>query len=303
MDEDKKVIFIACGQREEREKELGEKISALVESYDNLKPFLAEDTHSFNALTSEIFENLNRCSGFIAILHQREKYNENPKLCNSSLWINQEIAIAAFLSLRDKKDVPVRVFIESSNDINVKIEGVLQYIIVNSIQFSKDEEVIKMVKEWLDKTKFSSRKEASDYLLRGKRLIKILSGYTGDLHTYRLDLEIANIGAKSIRDIYIEFYFPKGIPINESSHMRFDKFEPKEAELWDFFGFKLKNNIDKILPGKSEQIYCFDFVVNHDVYFDGHTHKNMIWKIFADDMSPISDMVPLEGPWGEGINF
>lgn len=302
MNEYKKIIFIACGQRENREKELGKRIVALIESRGNFKPFLAEVAHSFNALTSEIFENLNHCVGFIAILHRREKIEES-NIFRSSVWINQEIAIASFLRLRDKRDIPVRIFIESKENTNVKTEGVLEYIMANSIPFSKDEEVVEKINEWMDKTIFPTKKIAEDYLLGSKSIIKLLPGDTGELHTYRLDLEIANMGVKTVKDISLDFYFPEGIPINESSTNKFVKFDPKGDELDNYYGFRLKNNISKILPGKSEQIYCFDFQVDHVVYHAGHTHKKLIWTIFADDMSPINGSAPLKGAKGEGINF
>lgn len=302
MTEDKKIIFIACGQRDSREKELGEKIASLTKSYDNLVPFLAEDTHSFDALTSEIFENLNRCVGFVAVLHAREKIDKN-NMFRSSLWINQEIGIAAYLNLRDKTNIPVRVFVESKQNVEVEIEGVLKYIMVNSVPFSSDEEVTEKIKEWLDNTEFATKKTSKDYLLGSKRIIKLLSGYTGDLHTYRLDFEIANTGEKTVKDISLEFYFPKGIPTSEINSRIFDKSEPIEKELHDYYRYRLKNNLEKILPGKSEHIYCFDFQVTHEVYFNGHTHKKVVWKIFADDMAPLTYSVPLEGSKGEGINF
>jgi len=303
MDADKKIIFIACGQRELREKDLGNKVFEVVRFHKNLEPFLAEDTHSFDGLTSKIFGNLEHCSGFIAILHQREDGAENPKFRNSSLWINQEIAIAAFLSFREKRDIPVRVFVETKGDVNVKVEGILKYIMANAIPFSSDEEVLEILKKWLDETKFSLREEDRDCVLASKRLIKLLPGYTGEKHTYRLDLEIANVGKKTARDVLCEVYFPFGIPRQEASIKYFDAFEPKDEDLQGYVGFKLKRAIDKILPGRTESVYCFDFIVNHDVYFDGHTHKNMLWRIFADNISPIHNLAPLEGAMGEGINF
>lgn len=302
MSEDKKIIFVACGQRNDKEKELGKKIAELIDSRGDFKPFLAEDTHSFNALTSEIFENLNNCAGFIAILHKRENIDTGNTF-RSSVWINQEIAILSFLRFRDKRDIPFRIFIESKEDANVRLEGVLEYIMANPIGFASDAEVIEQVKEWLNKTAFSTKKKSEDYLLASKRVIKLLPGYTGELHTYRLDFEIANIGNKTVKDISLEFYFPKGIPTSAISSKKFDLVDPKEKELNDYYGYGLKNHLDKILPGKSESIYCFDFQINHNVYFKGLTHKNIIWKIFAEDMEPITETTRLEGLEGEGVNF
>lgn len=302
MVEDKKIIFIACGQREDKEKKLGNEISVLVSSYKDLKPFLAEDTHSFEGLTAQIYNNLNKCSGFIAILHKRERCNKEDNFFRSSLWINQEIAIASFLVLRDKKDIPLRVFIESDENSNVKIEGVLEHIMVNPIPFAQDTEIIQTLKKWLGETKFSLSMEKEDYLLKSKRLITLLYGYTGDLHTYKLGFEIANMGEKTVRNISFEFYFPKGLSPQQVGS-GFERFEPKEKNLKDFFGFRYINEIDKIVPGKIKSVYCFDFIVNHDIYFKGYTHKTMSWKLYAEDMKPVEDTAPLEGPAGEGINF
>ena len=144
-----KLIFIACGQRTEKEKALGKEIEALVNSKDNLYAFLAESAHDLNSLTTNIFESLNKCSGFIAVMHKRDK-KENTNKFSSSVWINQEIAIASFLRHTQHRNILVLIFEETG----IQRKGVLEYLHANPISFTKDKEVLDEVRRWLENTQF-----------------------------------------------------------------------------------------------------------------------------------------------------
>ena len=70
-------------------------------------------------LSQNIFGALNRCSGFVAVMHNRgEVQTPNGKQVRASVWVEQEIAIAAFL--RQAQDRKLEVVVYLQNDIGEK---------------------------------------------------------------------------------------------------------------------------------------------------------------------------------------
>lgn len=134
----KDLVFIACGQSTPREKSLGLKVSALLRSH-SIPSFLAETANDLESLNSHIFKNLADCTGFIAILHKRDNGKHD-----TSVWINQEVAIAAYLRSIGKK-IPSLVLYEKGT----AIEGLIKYTIANPPTFKLDEDVLSRITEWI----------------------------------------------------------------------------------------------------------------------------------------------------------
>jgi hypothetical protein len=55
-----------------------------------------------------------------------------------SVWIEQEIAIAAFLTEVEGRDIPVLLYVQDG----ISLEGVRQQLHLNPVIFTKDEEVL-----------------------------------------------------------------------------------------------------------------------------------------------------------------
>jgi hypothetical protein len=131
------LFFIACGQLEDKEKALGKKIKELLESF-KINAFFAETENDLESLNSHIFQNLNKCVGFIGILHKRKGNHE------TSVWINQEVAIAAFINSSQRK-LPSLILYENG----IAEEGLIKYTIANPPRFVSDEEVLGYIKSWI----------------------------------------------------------------------------------------------------------------------------------------------------------
>lgn len=138
---DKKArVFISCGQIE-KEKDFGEK---LVKYFENrgFEAYFAENIHSFQALTENIFDSLKESEYFVGINSMREQTGNA-----GSVFVQQEIALASFLGL------PLVLFRQKG----IKLQGVSKYIIANSIEFSDVSEIItildKATSDWDTDTK------------------------------------------------------------------------------------------------------------------------------------------------------
>jgi hypothetical protein len=144
----KELVFVACGQSTEEEKALGVQVKDLLKRH-NIDSFLAETANDLESLNSHIFRNLSDCTGFIAILHKRDKGRYD-----TSVWINQEVGIAAYLRSTGR-EIPSFVLYEES----AIIEGLIKYTIANPPTFKSDEEVLSKIEEWIKRQNFAYREK------------------------------------------------------------------------------------------------------------------------------------------------
>jgi hypothetical protein len=135
----KPLVFISCGQYTDQEKALGKAIAAVVEELTPCEGYFAEDQNSLQGLTQHIFGALNRAAGFIAVMHHRGGVaTPSGKHIRGSVWVEQEIAIAAFLAQAQNRDVSVLVYIQKG----IEREGVRQQLRLKPVEFEREAEVL-----------------------------------------------------------------------------------------------------------------------------------------------------------------
>jgi len=122
-------VFISCGQRSNREKNIGKAVKQHF-TERGFETYLAESVHSSEALTENIFRFLEASEYFVFVDFRREEI-EGEKY-KGSLFVSQELAIAAFLKL------PGIGFVERG----VKREGISNYLIHNAIDFGDSAEIL-----------------------------------------------------------------------------------------------------------------------------------------------------------------
>lgn len=186
-----KFVFVACGQSNEQEKNLGIKVKTLLKDH-GVASFFAETANDLESLNSHIFKNLNSCLGFIAILHKRRKI-EGEDSHATSVWINQEVAIAAYLR-SNGKTVPSFVLYEEG----AAIEGLIKYTIANPPTFTSDEDVLSKIKSWVKTQRFEKSEAPPGFDIvideRRKRLGSSSGGGRADYYeiNYALFFKIRN---------------------------------------------------------------------------------------------------------------
>lgn len=157
----KKLIFVSCGQATDQEKTLGIAIKEVIDGTEGFEAYFAESVHDLDSLGRNIFEGLRRCSGGVAILHNRGKaFSRSGDYwgIRSSVWVNQELAILAYRQFFESTPVPVLAFIESE----VKLEGAMTALIVNPLPLSAVSDVVKAVRSWLKDVAAHASGPASD---------------------------------------------------------------------------------------------------------------------------------------------
>jgi len=140
------LVFISCGQWHPHEKDLGQKLLRAVNETAPLKGYFAEYQSSLSNLSRHIFEALDQCVALVAVMHERGRVaTPSGELTRASVWIEQEIAIAAFLTERLDRKIEIASYIKRG----VCLEGLRSQLILNPIEFDTEDEVLTHFKSLL----------------------------------------------------------------------------------------------------------------------------------------------------------
>ena len=138
-------VFISCGQQSDGEFALGQQLVQLVDYHTGLKGYFAQNQQSLDGVTFNIFQAIYHSAAFIAVMHRRDRIGTHPDVYRGSVWVEQEIAIAAFVVQVLGAQLPNRAFIQSG----IKREGVRGFIHLNATEFEESEVVLSEVEKWL----------------------------------------------------------------------------------------------------------------------------------------------------------
>jgi len=140
QDSARPLVFISCGQYTEKERQLGRDLATKVNQLTSYEGYFAENQNSLIGLSNHIFHALDKCAAFVAVMHHRGEVETlgGNKHSRGSVWIEQEIGIAAFLTATRKRDIPVVFYVQKG----IKREGVREQLKLNPIEFSEESQVL-----------------------------------------------------------------------------------------------------------------------------------------------------------------
>ncbi len=135
------IVFISCGQYSEHEIALGRRLANIVDT--ELKPckgYFADNQSSLEGLSKHILGALNRCVGFVAVMHHRGVVRTlKGEHIRASVWVEQELAIAAFIQQTLARSIAVAVYFQTG----IRREGIRDQLILNPTEFNHEDEVEK----------------------------------------------------------------------------------------------------------------------------------------------------------------
>lgn len=136
----KQSIFVSCGQRTEEERNLGSEVVKLINSNPKFSAYFADMQSSLRGLHENILEKLEHCAGFIAIMHPRGtvSFSDGKSFTRASVWVEQEIAIAAFIQRTKKHDLKVAAYCHR----DVDREGLRDLLHLNPMVFETSDEIL-----------------------------------------------------------------------------------------------------------------------------------------------------------------
>ena len=137
MPEQRKTVFISCGQFTDEERELGKRVCDLVTKRTAFEGYFAQNQTTLKALSENVLRRLYESVGLIAIMHHRGRI-EGRDVIRASVWVEQEIAMATLMEQVLGRPLHVVLFIQHG----VAIEGIRQQIQLNPIEFTNNDEVI-----------------------------------------------------------------------------------------------------------------------------------------------------------------
>jgi hypothetical protein len=202
------LIFISCGQVTNDEKALGKNDCGLVEDLTQHKPYFAENQNSLEGFTQNILASLDDAVGLIAIMHPRGiiTFPDNHQEIRASVWIEQEIAIAAYITQILRRPLKIAPYMHQS----IRREGMRDQLLLNAVPFLNDSEVLdhlrSLLPNWknlpvslkmtaLPKVRVAlKRGQASNYLLEFTNdedeavLIRNVRLLTGNVETGKVEL-------------------------------------------------------------------------------------------------------------------
>jgi hypothetical protein len=134
------MIFVSCGQTTDEERDLGAAIADIINQQTSARAYYAENQATFEGVLSHILDSLSRCVGFVGIMHYRGLVTGPSQTSyeRASVWIEQEIAIAAYRIHTLKETIPVQLYIQR----DIKREGLRDKVMLNPTTFDTNEEVI-----------------------------------------------------------------------------------------------------------------------------------------------------------------
>jgi len=136
----KGLVFVSCGQVTSEERQLGADVSRLISDLTSYRPYFAENQTTLEGFTHNILGNLNKAIGFIAIMHPRGivKLHDGKEETRGSVWVEQEIAIAAFMAQILHHQIRMAAYIHK----DIRREGMRDQLLLGAVTFSKDSQVI-----------------------------------------------------------------------------------------------------------------------------------------------------------------
>jgi hypothetical protein len=258
---EEQIVFVSCGQFSEEEKRLGTAICKAVEELTPFKPYFAEYQTSLDGLTKNILGALDRCVGLIAILHPRGTVTfPNGKIhVRASIWVEQEIAIAAYLAQVAGRKLNIAAYSHES----VAREGMRDQLLLNPIVFSSSDAVLSHLAQVLPQWTASQATE--------RNLVEIKISYrtqriTQERHDYQLQVTLLNRGSEPIEKYYLEILFPRDFLDADTVH----SVEIRERRTDTHRLFRMTQDHQKrtLFPGDPVLIYTMDYFVD----------KNLFWR-------------------------
>jgi hypothetical protein len=146
-----KIVFISCGQMTDEEKTLASAIVQLVEELTPFQAYLAQRQSTLEALTENILQALQGCDGLIVVMHPRGRVSglHGERHTRASVWIEQEIAMAAFLTQVLHKKLKVAAYVHK----DIKREGMRDELQLNPVPFERNDEILVHLMEVLHRWK------------------------------------------------------------------------------------------------------------------------------------------------------
>jgi len=273
------VVFISCGQFTPQEKQLGKQVCEIVCRF-GYEPYFAENQKSLKGFNENILSKLNECVGLIAIMHPRGTVRfsaKGKKHVRGSVWIEQEIAIAAFMAQCLNREIEVEAFIHEA----VKREGLREFLQLNPLSFVDDQQVLDQLPDTLKRWRvFSSQADA--VVIVSYRPVR----QSSEEHEYQLEVRLQNKGDSRVSKYQVELDFPS-LLLSDNSFNRLEVRELSTPGRKMFRVTELNFTDALLLPGDNKRMFTLDYHMNRRFHDDVRTMSGTFTvRLRAENQAP-----------------
>lgn len=196
------LVFISCGQYTDEEIGLGSAMERLVREETKYDAYFAEQQNSLDGLSSNILSSLGRCAAFVGVAHHRGVVDRlKDRITRASVWVEQEIAIAAFIQHALKRKIEVALYLQKG----IHREGIREQLRLAPIEFETPEDVLK-----------DFRSRLSTWNLEIHRSYSLIAEWRYEKdridqkrHDYRFRVDLVNNGSVQVNDWKVRLDFPR----------------------------------------------------------------------------------------------
>jgi hypothetical protein len=184
----------------------------------DVEAYFADDQSSVEGLSSNILSALYRAAGFICVMHRRGNIEtpENKIVTRASVWIEQEVAIVAFITHVLGRSIPMFFYKHEE----VSLEGIRSVLMMNPrVQFTDELQVLEDLRSVLPTARFNPFRE---YDVEPVITYKCLDQGRGAEHTYQLTVDIENTGTHKVDDFLLRVKFPRAFLLPHTSYVEQD---------------------------------------------------------------------------------
>ncbi len=182
---------------------------------------------------------------------------ESTERSRASVWVEQEIAIAAFIQGTLNKQIHVLALTEPG----IELEGVRAQLLLNPVEFTTNEEALTHVRSSLVTWSAKDLPNASLELVLRKEKKKI----SAERHDYDWVVEVKNAGGAKINEYHVDLKFPKAV----LSNAKFvHEIQRRSSKTHLFLRAPLPNQMEPIYPGDSKPILRLNYHVDDQIYRD-----------------------------------
>lgn len=200
------IIFVSCGQVTDDEIKLGKDVCDLIRQLTPFDPYFAENQATLEGVSENILRAINGSAGMIAIMHPRGQISSRGGHTHTraSVWVEQEIAIAAFLTQVHGRQFPILAYIHK----DIGREGLRDKLLLNAQSFESNEEILGHLQAVLPTWAVAPQgipPPVEVSITYEKRLCD------RERHNYRLVVYLKNVSTAVVNNYHLDVLFPTGL--------------------------------------------------------------------------------------------
>jgi hypothetical protein len=256
---DQPILFISCGQVTVDEKQLGKDIVRLVAELTPFTPYFAEEVSSLDGLTNSILRALEAAGGFIAVMHPRgEVATPLGNHIRASVWVEQEIAIAAHLVHVHNKKIHVQAYVHR----DIHLEGIREQLHLNPVRFSTSQEVLDDLRHKLPTWSVLDGGHLE------VRIVPSFSAFRDGVAECQIAVVLRNRGSVTIADYHVDLEVPLKL-LEGNTTVYLHEVQQRRTETHRFFRFPAPDGkVAPVYPDDERRACTVPFYVDRQRLLD-----------------------------------